>query len=303
MTDAVIALRAFNRFHTRFAGVLQPSYMQSGLGVTAARLFYEVAQTPAGVLARELAERLGLDAGQASRIVAGLERRGWIARERGEDARQRPIRLTEEGRAFFAALDARTRADTEARIAGLDQAQRDALTAALARVRLLLGDGAGMAWRLRPFRMGDLAEVAARQARLYDAEYGWGSAMELLQGEITTAFLRDFKPGREQGWIADCEGAMLGAVLVADAGDNAAQLRLLHVEREARGMGIGGALVDRCIAFAGEAGYDRIVLWTQDVLISARRLYEATGFRRVSVERHAIFGTEMIGERWERPLP
>lgn len=140
MTDAVTALRAFNRFHTGFAGVLQASYMQSGVGVTAARLLYEIAQAPDGVLARALRMRLDLDAGHISRLLASFEKRGWISRGRGADARQRPICLTGEGRRFFDALDERTRADMEARIAGLNAGERADLVAALSRIRTLLGD-------------------------------------------------------------------------------------------------------------------------------------------------------------------
>ncbi|MGW8203843.1 bifunctional helix-turn-helix transcriptional regulator/GNAT family N-acetyltransferase [Sphingomonas bisphenolicum] len=298
--ETVAAVRAFNRFHTRFAGVLQPSYMDSGMGVTAARLLYEIAQAEAGVLASSLREHMGLDAGHASRIIAGFEKRGWIARGRGSDARQRPIALTPEGRAAFAAIDARTRADTAARVAGLDQGQQDDLVAALGQVRALLGDPihSERDWSIRPFRIGDLALVASRQARLYETEYGWGRAMEVMQGEITTAFLRDFKPGREQAWIAERDGAMLGAVLLADAGDDVGQLRLLHVERAARGLGIGRALVDQCIGFARNAGYRAMMLWTQNVLTHARHLYESAGFTLSAQETHSLFGNEMMGERW-----
>jgi DNA-binding MarR family transcriptional regulator/N-acetylglutamate synthase-like GNAT family acetyltransferase len=301
--DAVAALRAFNRFHTRFSGVLQPSYMDSGLGVTAARLLYEVAQAEEGVLASALADRLALDAGHASRMLAGFEKRGWIARDRGADARQRPICLTEEGRAFFDGLDARARADTEASIADLDEGHRAELESALAHVRTLLGDRIAGEWRIRPFRIGELAQVAARQAQLYDREYGWGRAMEVMQLDITSNFLRDFKPGREQCWIAERDGRMLGAVVLADAGGDVGQLRLLHVEREARGLGIGRALVDQCIAFAGQAGYRSMRLWTQDVLVSARHIYESAGFILISTETHSAFGAPMTGERWERALP
>ncbi|WCP12451.1 hypothetical protein sphantq_00850 [Sphingobium sp. AntQ-1] len=301
--ETVAALRAFNRFHTRFAGVLQPSYMDSGMGVTAARLLYEIAQGQAGVLASSLRERMGLDAGHASRIIAGFEKRGWIARGRGSDARQRPIALTAQGRAAFAAIDARTRADTAARIVELDRGQQDDLVAALGQVRALLGDPmaseeASGGWSIRPFRIGDLALVASRQARLYEAEYGWGRAMEVMQGEITTAFLRDFKPGREQAWIAERDGAMLGAVLLADVGEDVGQLRLLHVERVARGLGIGRALIDQCVGFARDAGYRQMMLWTQNILTQARRLYESAGFQLVEREAHSLFGAEMTGERW-----
>lgn len=302
MTDTVAALRAFNRFHTRFSGVLQPSYMDSGLGLTAARLLYEIAQAPDGVLASTLREQMELDAGQTSRIVAGFEKRGWVVRARGADARQRPIALTDEGRAAFAALDARTRADTEARIAGLDAGQRVELAQMLARVRTLLGDRVEIPFHIRTFQTGDLALVAARQAQLYEQEYGWGRPMEIMQGDITTAFLRDFQPGREQCWIAERSGAMVGAVLLADAGNNVGQLRLLHVDAQMRGQGLGRALIDHCISFAQGARYDRIMLWTQDVLTDARRLYHAAGFALVSTQSHDLLGQAMTGERWERKL-
>jgi ribosomal protein S18 acetylase RimI-like enzyme len=164
----------------------------------------------------------------------------------------------------------------------------------------LLGGG-NAPWHIRTFRAGDLATIAARQSILYEP-YGWGLPMEILQGEVTTAFLRDFKPGREQCWVAERAGMMAGAILLVDAGDNVGQLRLLHVEPWARGLGIGSALVETCVAFGRDAGYDRIRLWTHTVLLSARRIYEAAGFHIVSTEIHHEFGKPEQGEIWELPL-
>ncbi|CAN5267030.1 helix-turn-helix domain-containing GNAT family N-acetyltransferase [soil metagenome] len=301
MTDAVAALRAFNRFHTRFSGALQPSYMESGMGLSAARLLYEIAQQD-DVLASDLQQRIGIDSGYASRLLRGFEKKGWIARGRGADARRRPIRLTAEGRDAFATLDARTRADTAERIEGLAADARTRLVDALATVRGLLGDRVEEPWTIRTFRAGDLALIASRQSILYAEGFSWGHALEVLESEVTTAFLRDFKPDREQCWVAERAGRMLGAVMLVDAGEDCAQLRLLHVEAEARGQGIGAALVDRCVAFAREAGYARIRLWTHTVLASARRIYEAAGFRIVSVDVHDTFGEPVQGEHWEMRL-
>lgn len=306
MTDTVAALRAFNRFHTRFSGALQPSYMESGMGLTAARLLYEIAQadqsSDEGVLASALQDRLGVDSGYCSRILRGFEKRGWIIRARGADARRRPIRLTREGRSAFEVLDQRTRADTEARIAALGPDARLRLEDALATARGLLGDRVDEPWSIRAFRTGDLALIASRQSVLYAEAYGWGRGMEVLEGEVTTTFLRDFKPGREQCWVAERHGRMLGAVMLVDAGEGVAKLRLLHVEAEARGLGIGSALVDRCIAFARQAGYRRLQLWTHTILASARRIYDAAGFRIMSVETHHAFGEPVQGEIWEMRL-
>ena len=299
MDEAIAAVRAFNRFYTRFAGALDAHYMDSDLSLAEARLLYEIASREAP-LARELQAELGLDAGYVSRILRRFQAKGWIDRGRGEDARRRPISLTAAGRAYFEALNARTRAETAARLEGLSGGEQDTLVAALETVTALLS-GAEAPWQIRTFRAGDLALIASRQAVLY-APYGWKLPMEILLGEVTTAFLRDFRPGREQCWIAERAGMMAGAVMLVDAGDNVGQLRLLHVETWARGLGIGSALVDACVGFAREAGYDRIRLWTHTVLAPARRIYEKAGFRIVSTAVHHEFGRPEQGETWELAL-
>ena len=299
MEKAITAVRAFNRFYTRFAGALDAHYMDSDLSLVEARLLYEIANREAP-LAAELQAELGLDAGYVSRILRRFQAKGWIERGRGEDARRRPISLTDAGRGYFEALNARTRAETAARLDGLSGGEQDTLIAALETVTGLL-DARDAPWHIRTFRAGDLPLIASRQAILYEP-YGWKRPMEVLLGEVTTNFLRDFKPGREQCWIAERAGMMAGAVLIVDAGDNVGQLRLLHVEPWARGLGIGSALVDECVRFARAAGYDVIRLWTHTVLTPARRIYEAAGFRIVSTEVHHEFGKPEQGETWELAL-
>ena len=296
---AIVALRAFNRFTTRFAGALDAHYLDSELSLTEARILYEIARREAP-LASELQAELGLDAGYVSRILRRFQAKGWIERGRGEDARRRPISLTTPGRAAFAALDARSRGKVAPYVERLGPADRDTLVAAMAAVTGLLG-GADAPWQIRTFRTGDLALIASRQSILYDS-YGWNPAMEVLQGEVTTAFVRDFKPGREQCWVAERAGMMAGAVFVVDAGDDVAQLRLLHVEPWARGLGIGSALVAECVSFARQVGYAKIKLWTHTVLGSARRIYEAQGFRIVETAIHDEFGKPEQGEIWELNL-
>lgn len=134
----VEALRAFNRFHTRFSGVLDSSFMGSGLSLTEARILFEIANRQP-VLASAIQAELGLDRGYLSRLIARFERRGWIERDRGEDARQRPIALTKEGRAFFEALDRRTHDHACASIAHLGRHEEALLVEALATVTRLLG--------------------------------------------------------------------------------------------------------------------------------------------------------------------
>lgn len=300
MEDAIAAVRRFNRFYTRSVGALDSRFLDSDLSLIEARVLYEIAMREEPV-ASDVQAELGIDAGYLSRIVRRFQNRGWISRGRGDDARRRPIVLTSEGRAVFAALDERQRAQVAGSIATLGEADRATLVGALDSARALLG-GEAAPYIVRTFRTGDMGLVTARQSILYSENYGWGRGMEALIGDVTTRFLRDFKPGREQCWIAERGGRMAGSVFLVDAGDGVAQLRLLYVEPWARGLGIGGDLVGRCVAPAREAGYREIMLWTHSVLLSARRIYAAAGFELASVEMHEEFGEPVQGETWRLAL-
>jgi len=155
-------------------------------------------------------------------------------------------------------------------------------------------------WTLRTFRTGDMGLIAARQSILYEEGYGWGSKLEAIILDITARFLREFKEGREQCWVAEREGRILGSVFLVEEPDESdtARLRLLYVEPEARGLGIGQAMVSECTRFAREAGYSRILLWTHAVLDSARRIYAAEGYRIIGSEVQEEFGKPETSETW-----
>lgn len=299
LASAVAALRRFNRFYTRRMGALDPHYMGSELSLVEARIFYEIA-VGEPVLAKRIQEEVGVDPGYLSRIVGKFARRGWIERGRGADARERPIVLTDEGRAAFAALDARTFDETARLLGGLPDHDIAALSAAVDWIADRLGRAEGQDYHVRTWTVGDMGMVTARQSILYQQANGWG--MDTLIGEITTAFLRDFRPGREQCWIAERAGRMLGSVFLVAEDERVARLRLLYVEPEARGLGIGADLVARCVEFARAAGYREIVLWTHAVLTSARRIYAAQGFTIESVETHDDFGKPEVSESWRLVL-
>ena len=187
------------------------------------------------------------------------------------------------------------------RIAGLEPHERLDLLAALGVARSLL-DRQSSTFSIRPFRVGDLAMIAARQSILYAAQQGWGRGLEINEGETTTGFLRDFKPDREQCWIAEVRGAMAGSILLTDEGQGLARLRLFYVEPWAQGRGVGSALADACIGFARQAGYHAVTLWTHGVLEGARRIYAAKGFHLVDSAIHHTFGEPVQGETWRLEL-
>jgi DNA-binding MarR family transcriptional regulator/GNAT superfamily N-acetyltransferase len=302
MEDAIAAVRLFNRFYTRHVGALDQRFLGTELTLPEARLMFEIAHAESPVAA-DLQKLLGMDAGYLSRVLARFEARGWITRKASAaDARRRPIVLTDDGGAIFQTIDQRQRADVEAMLAKLAPAQQVDLVAALGEARTLLDPHPGKHFDIRPWRTGDLGLMTARQSAFYKEAYGWGRGLELNVTEATAGFLRSYREGRDNGWVAEVAGAMAGSVLLTDEGDGLSRLRLLYVEPMARGRGIGDHLVDLCIHFARDAGYGAMTLWTHTVLTSARRIYAAHGFEIMEVATHEDFGEPVQSETWRLEL-
>ena len=300
----IAAVRRFSRFYTRQIGLLQEGYLDSPFSLTQVRVLYELAhrQDPS---AGELARDLGLDAGYLSRILADFEQRGLLAKRRSEaDARQVLLRLTPAGWDAFGPLDRRSHEDIGALLGRLAEADQVRVVEAMQTIERLLGAGPEprASFVLRPPLPGDLGWVVQRHGALYAREYGWDTSFEALVAEIVANYVRNYKPQREQCWIADKDGRKVGSVFCVQKSPTLAQLRLLLVEPDARGLGIGRRLVAECIRFARAVGYQRLMLWTNDVLVSARRIYEAAGFRLVEEERHHSFGHDLVGQNWELEL-
>lgn len=298
MEQAIAAVRRFNRFFTKYVGALQNDFLDSGMTLAEARVLFEIAQVER-CFADEIQGKLGLDAGFLSRVLSRFERRGWIRRARLEgDGRRRSIQLSAEGRSRFEQLDQRQREVVRSGLQRLDKFAQDRLVAALDAARDLLDAKESASFHIRTFRSGDMGLIASRQSILYRERYGWSSGIEVNEGEVTTAFLRNFKPGREQCWVAEIDGRIAGSVFLTDEGDGVSRLRLLYVEPVFQGRGIGDALVSTCIAFARSVGYRRVTLWTHSILEGARRIYARYGFRIVEEKDHSLFGVVLHGETW-----
>jgi DNA-binding MarR family transcriptional regulator/N-acetylglutamate synthase-like GNAT family acetyltransferase len=297
-------VRRFNRFWTRQIGVLREGYLESPFSLTEVRVLYELAhgeETTAG----ELGEELGLDAGYLSRILSGFQKHGLIRKRPSEaDGRRRLLRLTERGREAFAPLEARSRSEIGAMLGGMSIAGQERLVEAMRAIERLLSfrPDPVVPYLLRPPQPGDMGWVVHRHGVLYAREYGWDERFEALVAGIVAKFIQQYDPRVERCWIAERDGEVVGCVFLVRESEEVAKLRLLLVEPEARGLGIGSRLVEECIRFARQAGYLKITLWTNDVLNSARRIYEAMGFQLVHEKPHRSFGHDLVGQTWELML-
>lgn len=296
------AMRRFNRFYTRRIGVLDEALLDSAFTLSEVRVLYELAHRD-GVTAAVLARDLGLDSGYLSRMLARFRADGLLASTpSSDDARQMQLALTPAGRAAFAPLDERSQAQAVAMLAGLEPAARRRLLRAMRTVEDTLGDAPPAPWLIRPHQPGDIGWIVAAHGRLYAQEYAWDHSFEALVAEIAAQFLRNFDPARECCWIAERHDEPVGSVMLVKKSDTEAQLRLLIVDPSARGLGIGERLVDECIRFATAKGYTKLMLWTNDVLHAARRIYLAAGFRLIEEESHHSFGQDLTGQNWELDL-
>ncbi|TAJ56430.1 bifunctional helix-turn-helix transcriptional regulator/GNAT family N-acetyltransferase [Variovorax sp.] len=303
--EAVKAVRRFNRFFTRQAGVLEP-YLGGALPLTEVRVLYELAHRDA-LVATDLARELGLDGGYLSRILKRFETEGWIVRSPSpRDARQSLLTLTEAGHAAFAPLQQKSREEAAALLAPLPPREREQVVEAMGRIERLLDPAAPRAPTrtvvLRDPKPGDMGWVVQQHGELYAREYGWNSEFEALVAEIVAQYLRKFQPEWEKGWIAELDGERVGAIFVVRKSATTAQLRLLLLTPAARGLGLGSRLTDECIAFARAKGYRKMVLWTNSCLTAARAIYAKRGFELEKTEAYEGFGQQLVGETWSLKL-
>jgi DNA-binding MarR family transcriptional regulator/GNAT superfamily N-acetyltransferase len=301
----VAAVRRFNRFYTRQIGVLHEGLLKSPFSLTEVRVLFELAhrdQPTAGDLIKEM----GIDGGYLSRILRGFAKRGLVEKTPSStDGRQSHLALSPAGKATFAPLNRDAHDEIAEMLRPLPVAEQHRLIAAMDTIEALLGpppQAPRAPYLLRPHRPGDMGWVVSSHGSIYAEEYGWNEEFEALVAEIVAKFLRHFDGERERCWIAEREGERVGSVFLVKHSARVAKLRLLIVDPKARGLGIGQRLVEECIRFARQVSYRKIILWTNNVLRDARRLYKATGFRLVREEPHHSFGKDLVGETWELTL-
>ena len=299
----VATVREFSRFYTQRLGTLDEGLLETPWSLTEARVVFELAQSPSTDMGA-LRTSLALDSGYLSRLLAKFDASGLIVRTPSPiDGRRQALALTAAGRKLFRTLNERSNKQVAAMLAPLSEPAREALVGAMRTVMQTLGErDSPPVVGLRGLRPGDLGWMVQRHGEVYAREYGLDTSFEALVARIVADYRAHHRPGREDAWIAEIDGQRAGCVVCVRKDDETAQLRILLVEAWARGHGLGARLVDECIRFARASGYRKMVLWTNDVLVGARRLYIAAGFQLVSEERHHSFGKDLVGQTWELRL-
>lgn len=308
----VETIRDFNRFYTRRIGALKQGLSDTRFTLTESRLLWEFAHRP-NTTATELAKDLDLDAGYLSRVLTRFRQQGLLKANRSQhDGRRLDLSITAAGRRAFEPLNSRAQTEMGEMLHALTAAEQQALMHSMHHIRSLLTPTphASPSFTLRTHRSGDMGWVIARHGALYAQEYGWDNRFEALVARIAADFIDRFDAEREACWIAERAGHNIGSVFLVQARDehtqqplpDCAQLRMLLVEPEARGLGLGLSLVKECEAFARARGYRRITLWTNSLLLAARNIYQRRGYRLIQSEPHHSFGHDLVGEIWELAL-
>ncbi len=314
--ERIAAVRRFNRFYTRQLGVLRKNYLDSPYSLGEARLLYEIAQRRSPT-ATEIVRALDLDAGYLSRVLQNFEKRGLIQRKvSARDTRQSHVALSAAGRKAFAPLDRRSQREAGATLEKLKPADQTRLVEAMNTIETLLGaqadakpsaqaDGKPLKAsqiKLREPVPGDFGWIVTRHAELYAQEYGWVAPFEGVCAQIVADFVNNHDRKRERCWIAEIGDERVGTVMLAKDSAHVARIRLLLLEPQARGIGLGARLVGECIHFARRAGYRKITLWTHSVLTAARHIYQQAGFKLMRTERHRSWGKPVVSEHWDLVL-
>jgi DNA-binding MarR family transcriptional regulator/GNAT superfamily N-acetyltransferase len=296
--DSIATIRRFNRFYTQRIGALAERYMGGPYSLAELRLLHEVGHRP-GITASALAERLGMDHGFLSRKIAGLSRRRVLKRARSkEDGRVFHLSLTALGEKQLPRLEETANMQAARMMEGLTPERREALVNAMGRVERILGDPTPAPIIFRQLSHGDAGWIIHRHGAIIAREFGWNHEFEALCAQIMADFIRNYQPEWERSWVVERDGDILGSLFLIREDATTARLRLLYVEAAARGLGLATKLLEKSFEFARSKGYARVVLFTTDSNIAARRIYEKLDMTLETSEPFAFAGKQQQGETW-----
>lgn len=300
LQSQTLNVRKFNRFHTKLVGALDEGLLRSDFSLVQVRLMYELNHND-NLAAADLMEILKLDRGYLSRLIASLEEKSLIEKKPDpKNGKRLVLSLTKQGKRVEDSLEQLSSCQVQDIIEPLSETQRRQLVRSMENIQKLLGSpAADPSYILRDLEAGDMGWIVHRHAVLYTDEQNWDVSFEGVVAGIVAEYLENHNPKRERCWIAEHAGQVAGSVFVTEGDVETAKLRLLYVEPEARGLGIGSRLVSECIKFARQKDYKRLVLWTHSIQESAGKIYAAEGFLLTDETRMDVFGAQLKRQNWE----
>lgn len=296
----ILDVRKFNRFHTKLVGALDEGLLKSEFSLVQVRLMYELNHGD-NLAASDLMEFLKLDRGYLSRLIAALEAKGMIEKTPDvKNGKRLVITLTDHGRLISQQLEQSSSNQVAQLLAPLTQTAQRQLVRSMEHIQKLLDPSEPEpSYILRDPEPGDMGWIVHRHGVLYTQEQNWDVSFEGVVAEIVAQYLKNYNPKRERCWIVEHAGQVAGSVFVTEGNQDTAKLRLLYVEPNARGLGIGQRLVSECIKFAKAKNYKRLTLWTHSIQTSAGKIYEAQGFKMVEQSELDVFGHKLERQNWE----
>jgi DNA-binding MarR family transcriptional regulator/GNAT superfamily N-acetyltransferase len=302
MEKQIADIRAFNRYYTRRIGLLDEHFNDSPLSLPEARVLYEI-DAHGTTTFGELSRALNIDRGYLSRMLGKFTDAGLVAGTPNlADRRSNNLALTTDGDIIVERLNQNSNEAVGQLLHPLAEERRQRLVEAMRTIRTILGDEVERGpISLRPNRVGELGWLIHRQGFLYNQQYGWNGDFEALIARIYNEYHCAPETPPKSLWVAEQNGSVVGSIFAmpSEGLPRSAQLRMLYVEPEVRGQGIGRLLVDRCVSFARDSGYERMRLWTHSIQQAARKLYAAAGFTIVEEFTHHAFGKDLEAENWE----
>lgn len=301
-SNTISQVRVFNRFYTRHMGILNERFMDGRFSLPELRILYELTdKQPLSI--SDLVQELNMDQGYVSRLVSSLAKQQVLVTEAdSNDRRRKLIKLSEQGLHAYRAVEALASEQLAQQMKHLDGEQQLQLVSALQQVQQLLVPQPLTSVTVRPLQRGDLGQIARRHAILYGQEQGWDQGFELAVMQVMAEFLQKHPAPSQAGWVAEVNGEFAGSIFAMYEAEGIARLRCLLVEPKFRSHGLGNQLIEQCLTFCRQQSYRKVVLWTCDALIQARKLYARHGFECTKSWPETEFGQNLQSEHWQLDL-
>jgi DNA-binding MarR family transcriptional regulator/GNAT superfamily N-acetyltransferase len=299
----IFNIRKFNRFHTRLVGALDEGLLKSDFSLVQVRLMYELAHGD-NLAASDLKDILKLDRGYLSRLISSLEDKDLLKKTPdGKNAKRLVITLTDRGQAVENELEQSSSKQVADLLAPLSDTDRKQLLRSMAHIQKLLDTSTPEpSYILRDPEPGDMGWIVHRHGVLYTEEQNLDTSFEGVVADIVAEYIKNYNPKRERCWIVEHAGQVAGSIFVTESDQDNAKLRLLYVEPDARGLGLGERLVAECVKFSRNKGYKYLNLWTHSTQASAGKIYQPAGFKLIDETKTQAFGQILKRQDWRLEL-